>query len=384
MRFRITIVLAFLVFSTSVCSAQKPTTLATGGNIAKISTLEKARAAHTATRLSDGRVLIVGGVQQNETFYDDAEIFDPGENTFTTLKKRLTKKRVSHTATLLDDGRVLIVGGWSNRTSPDNTAEIYDPKSQEFALAGEMKFRRAGHSATLLTGGKVLIAGGNDGERSLDEAELFDPQSDSFEPAGRMKSARKIHTASFLQDGRVLIAGGDIGSRTIVADAEIYDPQTNQFTKLTEKMNVARYKHDAVVLSDGRVLIFGGSDARDWRGRLKSAEIFDPSKGEFETTGEMNFARFKISETAIVLRDGNVLIAGGSGMAEIFDPGSMRFKRISGNFGDSMHFATTTLLRDGRALIVGGYAYQSGAAPKSTNQAWIFDPNTPDKTLAKN
>ena len=383
MRFQISLVLALLVCSTSVCSAQSKLPSDTSGTIAKISTLEKARAAHTATRLLNGHVLILGGMEQNGVFHADAEIFDPAENTFTTLENSLTKKRVNHTATLLNDGRVLIVGGWSNRTSPDNTAEIFDSKTQRFVLTGEMKNERAGHTATLLLDGKVLIAGGNDGERSLDGAELFDPETNVFKPAGKMKIARKIHTASRLNDGKVLMTGGDSGSRTIIAETEVYDPETNEFTKLSAKMNVARYKHDAVVLGDGRVLIFGGSDARDWRGRTKSAEVFDPLKEEFQTTSEMNFARFKIAETAIVLGNGNVLIAGGSGEAEVFDTKENIFKRVSGNFGDSMHFATTTLLKDGRALVVGGYAYQRGAAPKSTNQAWIFGQKTIEVGLVR-
>ncbi|MEJ7698684.1 MAG: kelch repeat-containing protein, partial [Pyrinomonadaceae bacterium] len=77
----------------------------------------------------------------------------------------------------------------------------------------------------------------------------------------------------------------------ILSSAEIFDPQTNNFS-LTKPMNVVRYKHDSILLKDNRILVFGGSDSRDWNGQYKSAEIFDAATNEFTPTGEMNFARF--------------------------------------------------------------------------------------------
>lgn len=368
MRIQFTLLISvFLLFSIS-CSAQK----ISAENINKIATLENPRAAHTATRLLDGNVLIVGGMHKNSVFYDEAEIFDSGKNSFTTLKNKMVKKRVSHTATRLLDGRVLIVGGWSNRIAPENSAEIFDPKTQKFIAVENIKFRRSGHSATLLENGKVLIAGGNTGERSLDEAEIFDPKTNSFELIGKMKTARAIHTATKLSDGRVLLTGGEIKRNSVIGDAEIFDPKTNSFIKIPAKMNAVRYKHDAVLLADGSVLIFGGSDENDTRGKLKSAEIFDPEKETFTPTKDMNFARFKIGETATLLQDGKVLVAVGNEQAEIFDPKTRSFKIASGTLGKSFHYASVTLLKDGRALIIGGYEFIRGGEPTSTNQAWIF------------
>ena len=39
----------------------------------------------------------------------------------------MTTGRHSHTATLLSDGTVLIVGGYSSWPTPTASAEIYDP-----------------------------------------------------------------------------------------------------------------------------------------------------------------------------------------------------------------------------------------------------------------
>lgn len=368
MRIQITLLIAvFSVFSIS-CHAQQTS----AENINKIATLEKPRAAHTATKLLDGKVLIVGGMHKNGVFYDEAEIFDPNKNSFTTLKNKMTKKRVSHTATLLADGRVLIVGGWSDRSGVERSAEIFDPKTGEFTSAGNTEFARSGHSSTLLASGKVLIAGGFNGDIILNEAEIFDPATNKFESIGKMNTARAVHTATTLKDGKILFAGGEISSGSVTDNAEIFEPDNNTFEKIPAKMNAVRYKHDAVLLADGNVLVFGGSDARDRGGKLKSAEIFDVEKQTFTPTKDMNFARFKISQTSTLLPNGKILIAGGNERAEIFNPETKSFQQVSGNLGKALHYGSVTLLKDGRALILGGYEFIKGGEPTSTNQAWIF------------
>jgi len=94
--------------------------------------MNEARAAHTATLLPDGRVLVAGGFREEgtaEIAISSAEIFDPKTNTFTAISD-LNAPRNGHTATLLQNGQVLIAGGWdqSGRTS---TAEIYDSQTAE-------------------------------------------------------------------------------------------------------------------------------------------------------------------------------------------------------------------------------------------------------------
>ncbi|CAN5400745.1 hypothetical protein BH20ACI1_BH20ACI1_02660 [soil metagenome] len=159
MRYQLILLLTISIVFSSNCTAQKKVggdvkTIKTYGKISQTANFDKARAAHTATRLTDGNVLIVGGMRKDGVLYNDAELFNPKKNSFTNIKSKLTKKRVSHTATLLNDGRVLIVGGWSNRRQPENTAEIYEPKLQRFVAVGNTKFARSGHSSTLLQNGK--------------------------------------------------------------------------------------------------------------------------------------------------------------------------------------------------------------------------------------
>src|SRR5262245_29784148 len=52
----------------------------------------------------------------------------------------LTTPRVNHTATVLSDGRVLIAGGISTN-GVSATAEIFDPATKEFTAVGNMSIQ---------------------------------------------------------------------------------------------------------------------------------------------------------------------------------------------------------------------------------------------------
>ncbi len=117
------------------------------------------RTAHTATLLQSGKVLVAGGdACMFDQYYGDcpqpsAEVYDATAGTFATTGK-MSVNRDFHTATLLTNGKVLVTGGH------DASAELYDPTSGAFAATGSMSVGRSSHTATLLANGKVLIAGG--------------------------------------------------------------------------------------------------------------------------------------------------------------------------------------------------------------------------------
>jgi len=88
------------------------------------------RALHTATLLSNGQVLVAGGVDGQfdpTAVARSVERFDPTSGTFAGSGDMATYPtsgaRAAHTATLLTNGQVLLAGGYGQ----DSTAEIYQP-----------------------------------------------------------------------------------------------------------------------------------------------------------------------------------------------------------------------------------------------------------------
>jgi Galactose oxidase, central domain/Kelch motif len=316
------------------------------------------RAAHTATLLTNGKVLVTGGFNSTDILAT-AELFDPATGTFTPTGA-MTTARFSHTATLLANGKVLVTGGSDITGLFDNsgdlaTAELYDPATGTFTATGAMSEPRSEHTATLLANGKVLMAGGAVGNA----AELFDPATGSFTATGELiVGGRWGCTATLLNDGTVLIAGGrdseDVFDAFPLNDAELFNPATGTFTA-TGLMTQFRYEHAAALLNNGQVLLTGGFNGNP----LQDAELFDPTKGSFSRTGPMGTPRAE--HTATLLDDGTVLVAGGfsfvapgySSSAEVFDPTTNKFTP-TGPMGAARFLHTATLLNNGLVLVTGG------------------------------
>ena len=84
--------------------------------------------------------------------------------------------REEHTATLLSDGRVLVAGGFNSLNGALTNAEIYNPNTQTWSPIPGMHTARYEHTATLLTNGQVLIAA------ALQEAPVANCSTPSQEP----------------------------------------------------------------------------------------------------------------------------------------------------------------------------------------------------------
>jgi hypothetical protein len=275
--------------------------------------------------------------------------------------------------TRLADGRVLVVGGGGSRPL---SAELFDPGTGQWSAAGDM-LARNNPIAILLSDGRVLVAGGDDYDVAGDtyevfsSAELYDPRTAVWTLTGSMIEARSGASATLLPDGRVLVAGGNVivpnaGSRLDdVASAELYDPATGTWTAIAP-MGEARSGHTATLLRDGRVLVVGGS----------KAELYNPGTGTWTPTADMiNDREF---HTATSLKDGTVLVAGGvTGgalgllVAELYDPASGSWA-ATGNMVEARAWHTATLLLDGRVLLTGGGDGGYGGQPS----AEVYDPET--------
>jgi large repetitive protein len=364
--------LCFVALALGACGEGPPapdrtqTDAAKEGSVSSATDMGVARAAHTATRLRGGDVLVAGGFGEGDPLAS-AELYNATSDSFTPIAD-LTTPRQSHTATPLPHGRVLITGGYGP-DGPLRSAEIYDPSTQRSTAAGRMAARRAGHEAVRLEDGRVLIVGGvGPSFAFLETAEIYDPPTGRFSATGAMSVPRESHTTTLLPDGRVLVTGGHVGREgdlRLHASAELYDPATGRFARAND-MSVPRHKHDAVGLADGRVLIVGGADEREDPRPFDTAEIYDPETDEFRQTGNLILARYKLRGTSVLQESGRVVVAGGADSPEAYEPATGEFARLSGSFGRTPLFAAAGRVRGG-VLLCGGYSREGGP----TDSAWL-------------
>ncbi|HEV2224532.1 MAG TPA: kelch repeat-containing protein [Candidatus Acidoferrales bacterium] len=235
---------------------------------------------------------------------------------------------------------------------------------------GDMTVPRFDHTATLLPNGKVLIAAGmaRDGVPEP-TAELYDPRTNRFTPVGKLASPRGWgSTATLLQDGKVLIAGGATGSwcsaSCYLATAELYDPSTNTFTRIGN-MTEPRAGASAVLLKDGDVLIVGGNVSSDTQPTV-TAELYHHATRAFSVAGGPS-----AGGPVLLLKDGKVLTLSNC-CAELYDPSTGHFAASGelliprGKFG-------AALLPDGRVLVAGG---RLSGTPGLRSDTEIYNPAT--------
>jgi N-acetylneuraminic acid mutarotase len=232
-----------------------------------------------------------------------------------------------------------------------------------------MATARLDHTATLLPSGKVLVAGGLDGSfpsSSLASAELYDPTSNAWLPAAPMIGARARQTATLLPDGRVLVVGGlSVALRqgglwpSQPTGAEIYDPKANRWSA-TAPMALYRLDQTATLLSDGRVLVAGGQDGLI---SFDSVEIYNAREDRWSEAAPMVTGRF--GHAATLLANGDVLVVGGTystvvpsassaqlSSAERYDPAMNSWSTVS-KMAEVRVEHTATALSGGRVLVVG-------------------------------
>ena len=196
----------------------------TTGKFAATGSMLAARVGHTATLLSTGKVLVTGGISgapPATTVLAEAELYDPVAGTFSQTTGSMASARELHAASLLTDGKVIVTGGLDSTGKPLATAEVFDPTSETFtATKGPMGTARYLHTSTTLKDGTVLVIGGDEAAGPLATAEVYDPVAGTFSPTGSMGAARAVHTATLLSDGRVLVVGGN--GAGVLATAELY------------------------------------------------------------------------------------------------------------------------------------------------------------------
>ncbi len=214
-------------------------------------------------------MLITGGYGKNPPDpKSSAEIFDPATGTSTSIG-RMRRARAGHAATRLDDGRIVIIGGVRGGRLSDRTLEVYDPKRQRFSRLRELPASPSAREAPRLLDGRVFTTAIGRG------AVLIAPDASSSEQIDSPLYSAGQATATLLDDGRVVVMG--VISSSDPAMVSVFDPATDTFQAADPMRN--RALPAAVRLDDGTVLIVGGINSMPGcMQALPTAAIWDPGE----------------------------------------------------------------------------------------------------------
>jgi N-acetylneuraminic acid mutarotase len=317
-----------------------------------------------------------------------------GSGTF-ALSGSLNTARYQHTATLLTNGNVLVTGGLGVNEYSDSlaSAELYNPSTGKWAVTDTMSVGRTGHTATLLENGQVLVAGGSQyAVNCYDTAELYNPATGEWTLTGNMTQTRCYHSATLLPNGEVLVSGGvnslysTTDTNTIIA-SEIYNPATGTWTA-TGSLNVSRAESATILLKNGEVLTVGGynntgDDNPDTY--LTSAELFNTSTGKWSLTSSLT-GTIGLPATPGLLTNGDVLIANA---AQFYNPTTATWTATGALPTISWPPTKASLLVNGNVLGTGGECksskdYNCGGAPTAIAFLYSFSGNSWSETGAMN
>lgn len=362
---------------------------------------------HSSTLLDDDRVLVTGGVSivngvpdtgSTETSVCNALIF-----AWQSQKSIDTASRGFHSSTSLDEKTVLIVGG--AREANDGTLQslqdawTYSADDGFSAAAPNPTYPRAFHTATKLSNGQVFVAGGMDDSAVISEIYGPDPASDPNAPsyiwtaAARLPLATMRAAATLLDDGSVLHAGGIYsgGANDVSAEVLLYKPDSDEWeTTANLPENEKRHGHTLTKLSDGSVLAIGGFSGCPGSGyspsAVNSVARYYPTTKTWTAVKPMNQGR--AYHTATLLKNGQVLVAGGGGSisddclrptwntvhgsAEVYDPDANTWTNV-GILDEARTEHLAILLASTKVLIAGGKRTSTG---RTLSTAELYDADT--------
>lgn len=282
-----------------------------------------------ASVLADGRLLLTGGYRVDCTVNctdPGSEIYDPVRDSWSITASMPTGRDYAGAVTL-SDGRVLVVGGIAPTSPADYlaTAQIYDPRSQVWTTVASMNFAREGPTLLLLHDGRVLVSGGigptagsnprgapggpNCGivcPTQVNALEIYDPVSNTWTNIGDLPTPCYGYALTVLPSGMVLLTGGstDTGTGPIYGNY-LLDPTTLKWTPVAP-MNDPRFYHTATLMATGDVLVAGGYDSSG--AGPTSAEIYDPASNTWTPTA--SGMTWHVGASAALLTDGRVLVHG--------------------------------------------------------------------------
>jgi len=267
----------------------------------------------------NGKMYVVGGFAQipNPNGAPGARMppgfiyeYDPGPDKWT--KKKSIPVNVHHQAQAGYNGKLYIFGGCAQGISGVGgvtNAWEFDPVADSYKALAPMPVKRCAARAEEV-GGKMYVIGGmepfenGDGTRVTGRNDMYDPATNAWTPRSPMPTSRN-HAFSGVVNGKIYIIGGRIGSGMIggpnmtgatnIDIVEEYDPATNLWSTLKQRMPTPRSGGGSATYN-GRIYAAGGElQSRQMLAAFRALEAYDPVDDTWEILPSMPSARHGVA-----------------------------------------------------------------------------------------
>ena len=206
---------------------------------------------HLAITGADGRIYLIGGLDESSDTLASARVFDPIAGTYTALPDDPVESRKPCGALLLD-GRILVAGGSTFAGVQVFQIRIYDPTTNAWTISKAGSSNGSGCAATRAPSGKVHILGGTFNSSIFHD--IYDPALDDGSTGPLLPRQRFNHGAATGSDGGVYVFGGHKSPTS----SDIFDPATNTWTAGPDLPGPI---HDFAYVGDGdHFWVIGGSN----------------------------------------------------------------------------------------------------------------------------
>jgi hypothetical protein len=325
--------------------------------------------------LPDGRLLVVGGHSGTDNVgIKSTNIYDYASNSW-VVGSTMQNARWYPTATTLSTGEVLALSGGDTIKNRNLIPEVWSNGSWR-VLSTASKYLEYYPMVFAIPNGRAFVAGPTHATYFLNTTGTG---SWSDGPPTIFTGTRSYGAAVMYEPGKILLVGG---GDPPTATAETIDLNAGGGWQSTGSMAVARRLLNATILADGTVLVTGGSNAAGFNSKptttganaVLAAELWDPATGQWRRLSRMGHFRLYHS-AALLLPDARVLSLGSgqppsSGLtddmtSEIFTPPYLY--KADGTL------ASRPTLTNAPASVAYGQAFsvQTGSASSIAKVTWV-------------
>lgn len=251
--------------------------------LAAVQSMAHGRWYPTATTLSDGRVMLFSGGDENGATNNAVELYTPCSGWSQQYVASFTPPFYPRMH-LLPDGTVF-------NSAPNQATYIFNPSNQIWTTGPQSNCCTRTYGTSVLFpltpannyAAKVMIMGGgpfSGGAASTAKTEILDfsAPSPAWVYGPQMSQPRVEQQATILPSGKILVYGGSANNENAdpSPSVDMYDPVSNAFTRVAGNSYFHLYHATGLLLPDARVVLMGSNPGPQDGSFENHIEIYSP------------------------------------------------------------------------------------------------------------